>query len=295
MASATAQTAEHPSIEVSLSCPGVAKTFVQPVVEVVLANQPTCLMVDTGSDQTVVNSALGRLIQGKRRHATGDEAAGKQFNLDYVRDVPIQIEEHPATLSLVAIANLDPGLAEAGIQGILSPQSLLPSLAILLDLHSRKMMAFTSTTGMQRWIHTSEPRIALDRVPVRMRDNSPTVRMSIDGHQAVALLLDTGAQRTVLPSGYLPFSSTTQGTKQTGASGLAHQYNEISNLSVSIGDLRLGTHTLLVAAAGQSSTPRVGMDLLSNFQIALPRGGINNAWLLQEAGGPHLFPKWDGK
>lgn len=281
MAFATAQTAEQPPIEVSLSCPGVAKTLVQPVMEVVLENQPACLMVDTGSDQTVVDNALGRLILGKRRHATGDEAAGKKFDLNYVTDVPIEIKDHRATLSLVAIADLDPSLAKAGVQGILSPQRLLPSFAILLDLSSGKLMAFKSTTDMQRWIRSLEPRVALTRVPVRMGDNSPTVRMSIDGHQAIPLLLDTGAQRTVLPSGYLAFSSMTQGTKQTGASGLAHHYYEIPSVSVSIGDLRLGTHTLLMTPAGQPGTPRIGMDLLSNFQIALPRGGIANAWLLQ--------------
>ncbi len=211
---------------IDLSCRDVGG-LPQPVVEATIGGVRACLMVDTGTSDAVLDRAL--LLDGKDpTSGSGSEAAGQSFSYQALQRVPIAIGGLRDTLPQVAYTDLDRALLEAHVQGLLSPQRLTASRALLMCPGIHSLLMFADTASMKRWIKHSEPRLTLSRVPVQMRRNVPWVRVHTVGRGSVWMILDTGAKSTVLPAGYFgEEQEASSNVSQTGIGGSAHIYTAV--------------------------------------------------------------------
>jgi hypothetical protein len=265
-----------------LRCDGAKELMDQPVVEADIAGVHVCVIVDTGASDTVLDDTLHDPSQRLQQEG-GNDVGGTAVDAELARNVPLRIGDLTATLPTVAFTKIDPGLyQEYGVQGFLSPQHLASNTAILLDLPARRLLTFEQTSDLAAWIRRTEPGARIVRVPLRRRKGNLYLSVHVGTRPPLSMLLDTGARHTVFPFGYLQPHPAAKVHMQTGFSGLPYRYLELPDQVLVIAGNSFGpVNALTPESRPPQESPRLGIDLLGQVQMAFPRGKkVNEVWLI---------------
>ena len=167
--------------------------------------QPRRFLVDTGSQSSLVAAACVRdLGLVARPHATSFQIRGSTAQerevRDYVRVETLAVGALTVRDCRIAIVD-DAAVAVAGIDGILG-QDLMARITTVFDMHQRAVyfLPGTGDDAVRAWLTKTKIANGDWAIADVIHDPNPTAYVPVAGlAAAMALTVDTGAQRTHLP------------------------------------------------------------------------------------------------
>lgn len=179
--------------------------------------------------------------------------------------------EHVVVLGGVTVGTkwaVDPSLAAKGVAGVLSPQSLQPDGAVVLDFPRRRLVSLGGKLNTWlRWLDERAQQSVVESLPrAGPRDGALYVKARPgDGRDAVARL-DTTATATAFSTALFEPQLLAGRTKLEG-------------VHVRLGESEFGPLNIDVAAMeGREGT--LGLDLLGRVVLLLPCAGNQPLWVM---------------
>lgn len=201
--SATPASAPAPG-QTSLRLEGADGLYSVPLIDVVLAGQPTSMLVDTGASHHVISAWFADEAMLKVAYA-GDQAkdhAGKATGkVGRVENLNVRIAGWESRVwPITLVLSMPDALRKAGIGGVLAPHRVArPGYAIVLDFRARKMREEPVESALSQ-AREGKPAFTGARIcgGKTAGDGSMLVVEAMVGGQPAWLKLDTGATTTSL-------------------------------------------------------------------------------------------------
>ena len=169
-----------------------------PMVDVLVAGQPTRLILDTGSTDHVLTLELVRAA-GLRYEPgePGTDHAGASVDSWFVGDVAIAIDDVGFELrDAVAIRGPAP-FAGWGVGGFLSPQHLHPTARAVIDLDADRLILVDGPDdAIDDWLRDRRPDLLFLGLERDADEATPVVSAAIEPFAPVATMLNTGGRGT---------------------------------------------------------------------------------------------------
>jgi hypothetical protein len=239
-----------------------------------LAGRSVRLIVDTGSSDVVIDRRRRDLDTQATFHGKGDDGV-HTVGITARSAVPVQIGSFRTTVSRVVFLDWDASSSRTyHVDGVLSPERLTTTSAVLFDLVHRRLRFFATTSEMLEWIR--ERRGTARRLPVRDGEGRPLIPARAGSRGIVWVGIDTGSAQTSFPPGYFDGLTPIRRASHVGASGVGRTDAVYGTQIVVVGGIPTRLHRVMT-----EPVPAVGTDVLAGYAIALPRGRLDHLWLVR--------------
>lgn len=215
---------------------------------------------------------IDAVVDGKPARLVLDTAAAETALLDGFAKT-LGEGEHSVTLSGATLRTAkvlsDPSLEAAGVQGVLSPQSLAPDGAIALDFPRKRLVAIKGKQNTWlRWLDERSPKGVVESLPrAGARDGTLTVMTRAgDGREAVTRL-DARALRSEFSAALFD-------------AGLVAGKSALEGVHVRLGDSEFGPLTVTIAPTLEGRDGTLGLDVLGSVVLLVPLAGHQALWLM---------------
>jgi len=260
------------------------RPFASPLVDVLIAGQPTTLLVDTGATHHVVAQWLASELSlpTKKAGDAGTDHTGRAVAVSRIEDANVSLSGWGKIAAPVLLVIKVPEvLHKLGVGGILSPQALTgDGRGVILDLRLGSMTEATVAEALGR-LGTEPggaPPLSLRVCGGGSADGSQLVaKVTIEGFDA-EVKIDSGASHSSL------FGGQGVGQKLAGrAGGTSSAYAASGRITVPTvqgAKVKLGTFEgsadidilpAKTAAAACASDGYIGMDVLRSCVIVLAK------------------------
>lgn len=244
--------------------------FGAPLVDVLVAGQPTTVIVDTGATHHVVASWVAAQVGPTKKSATtGLDHAGQSVALQHLEGADIQISGWgPIGANGILVAALPAQFQKQGIGGAIAVQALVAEgRAVVLDLRKGTMFDSALDEALRSLESEAGSPVAGDVRACGNGGSLPFVRATIGGGDLDAQV-DTGATNTTVraasPAGIRLKPLAKTASAAYAASGL-FTVPSVAGAHVKVGALDVETTIDLVKRDPRPDCPNdafVGMDLL---------------------------------
>ncbi|MBI3553426.1 MAG: retropepsin-like domain-containing protein [Elusimicrobia bacterium] len=177
-----------------------------PVVSAEIGGRRVLLLLDTGANGQVLDRGLALGLGLKAAPAeAGQDHYGNKVATEDLPSVPISLGRWRTELAHPTAIPRPQSLRERGILGTLSPQNLLETGVVMLDLSARELLiAPTNPRDLDRWLKEVFPGRDFAALPTRMEQQSleVVVPAALKGRAKVPVLLDTGSGSTEFSDDY---------------------------------------------------------------------------------------------
>ncbi len=173
-----------------------------PVVRVKIKGRDRLFIVDTGATAHVVDAALAKSLglQGEPAEV-GEDHYGKKVRVVDLPDLPVQIGPWKGTLAHPSGIARPESLLRQKIVGTISPQALIESGIVVMDLPAKKLLIYDSApVPARKWLTARYP--GYEFVELDRQGREMLVKASLPGRGKVPVLLDTGSGSTEFSDAY---------------------------------------------------------------------------------------------
>jgi hypothetical protein len=120
------------------------------------------LLVETGSNQTVLDLHLRPPGITVHEQAAGHDVGGRATTVVYATNVPLRVGKMDIALAYLFFSRFDAQFARKyHVDGVISPQQLATHAAVLIDYRSNRLILFRTTAFMRGWIEQNRPQSKL--------------------------------------------------------------------------------------------------------------------------------------
>ncbi|WP_437968515.1 pepsin/retropepsin-like aspartic protease family protein [Sorangium sp. So ce260] len=260
------------------------RPFPSPLIDAVVAGQPTALLVDTGASHHVIARWLADELSLPLSTA-GDVAvdhAGRPVPVSRIEDATIALAGWgPVDVPALLVVPVPEALQRLGIGGVLAPQLLAgPGRAVVLDLREGRMTeAPRDEAARALRSRFGEAAIAeLGRCGGPNQGRELTVKATVEGI-AVTLKVDSGASQSSLfaasPAGKR-LSHRAAGDRSAYAASGKHTVPVVSGARLHLGGFDAAAELDLLPGARRGTCPSdgfAGMDVLRTCVLLLAEDG----------------------
>ncbi len=259
-----------------------------PMVDVVVAGQPTRLILDTGStDHVLTIELVGAAGMPHEPGEPGTDHAGASVDSWFVGDAGAEIDGVRFALhDVVAIAGPAP-FAGWGVGGFLSPQHLHPTALAVIDLVADRLMLVDGgdDDAVEGWLRARAPDLRVLRLDRDPAEATPVIAAAIEPFAAVPTMLNTGGRGTEVAIAAVPgLAGVAQGEAGKGVGGAPVLGTVTEEHVLRVGDVRLPVARLLVRDEIDTMLGLVGMDVLRGTVLGVGADRARPVWWLVPTG-----------
>lgn len=258
------------------------RTAVGDAMTVHIAGRRLRLLVDSGSNQTVLDTAIRLAGVEPHRDAQGRDVGGRSMKVLYANNISLEIGGFSITLPHVVFSQFDPSVtAKEHIQGVFSPEMLSSHAAVLLDFPASHFRVFQSTASMRSWLRQFRSHARIVPINVRRAGGVLEADIRVGEGQAELAEIDTGATHTQLPRKVLGRNGTNARRSVMGYSGKRYAVALYPNEMVHIGKIEVPVTVYAWHGSRKMRRAVIGRDVLGRFAIAFPKSPSNDIWLVR--------------